>query len=119
LLIVRQNQLLQIQYKNEQFRTEMKEFLQNFFPEQISTFSMHELDEKITQLFNRSTNYGLFKKQDYLRFFSLCMIFGDNWEHQPEQTWMHERMQQNHAGDVSQRLYELYQQCLYRLEESI
>lgn len=86
------------------------------FPAATAALDDIQLLESVTQTRLRAESYGLASDADLARFLNLAVVFGWDFDHDPERTWMRRMLTDPTISSPSERLRLLTAAAIRRLE---
>ena len=100
----------------QEFEKDMLRHLQQFFPDESSAMGNRALRELIRHAIARAKDYGLTSERDLCKYLNLAMVYGGDFDTDPELEWMRGFLADPDVPDPSERMSRLYAESLHRLE---
>ena len=101
----------------QEFEKDMLQHLEQFFPDESSAMGDKALRELIRHAIARAKDYGLTSERDLCKYLNLTMVYGRDFDTDPELEWMRGFLTDPDVLDPSERMSRLYAESLHRLEQ--
>ena len=100
----------------QEFEKDMLQHLRQFFPDECAALGSKALREHTRHAIARAKEYGLTSERDLCKYLNLTMIYGRDFDTDPELEWMRDFLIDPDVSDPSERMRRLYAESLHRLE---
>ncbi len=100
----------------KEFEKDMLQHLEQFFPDECATLGGKALREYIQNAIVRAKEYGLTSERDLCKYLNLTMVYGRDFDTDPELEWMRDFLTDPDVLDPGERMSRLYAESLHRLE---
>jgi len=94
----------------------MVQHLTRFFPDESGAMGEEGLREHVRHAIDRGKDYGLTSERDLCKYLNLTMVYGRDFDIDPQLEWMREFLTDPDVPEPSERMSRLYAQTLYSLE---
>jgi hypothetical protein len=117
MIILRHTQLDNINKpKLLTFITIMITHTRESFPNETKAISDSELKKHIIKSIKKAENYNLTSQQDCCKFINLAVVYGWDFDQEPNNEWMIDILEDEEISSPSERLNRLLDECVYRKE---
>ena len=100
----------------QEFEKDMLQHLMQFFPDESAAMGNKELRAHIRHAIARAKGYGVSSERDLCKYLNLTMVYGRDFDTDPEVEWMRDFLTDPDVSDPGERMSRLYAEALYRLE---
>ena len=98
------------------FEKDMVRHLMRFFPDEAAAMGNKELRAHIRHAIARAKGYGVSSERDLCKYLNLTMVYGRDFDTDPELEWMRGFLVDPDVPDPSERMSRLQEEALYRPE---
>jgi hypothetical protein len=100
----------------QEFEKDMAQHLTQFFPDESAAMGDKALRAHIRHAIARAKEYGVTSERDLCKYLNLTMVYGRDFDTDPELEWMRDFLTDPEVPDPSERMSRLYAETLYRFE---
>jgi hypothetical protein len=100
----------------QEFEKDMAQHLTQFFPDESAAMGDKALRAHIRHAIARAKEYGVTSERDLCKYLNLTMVYGRDFDTDPELEWMRDFLADPDVPDPGERMSRLYAESLHRLE---
>jgi hypothetical protein len=101
----------------KQFIDDMVIHVKKYFSKESGQMSDEQLRNHIIGIIPKAKKYGLDSERDLCKYLNLSIIFGKDFDIDPELVWMAKMLTDYTESNSSLRLNRLYKEAMRRIEE--
>jgi len=100
----------------EEFEVDMVRHLMHFFPNECAAMGDKTIRAHVRDAISRAREYDVTCERDLCEYLNLAMIYGWDFDADPELEWMRDFLIDPEVADPGERMRRLHAEALYRLE---
>lgn len=91
-------------------------YVRGNFSEECSSQTDRELIERLEAIVGRAKTYGITGKRGLYKYAAIAMVYGDDFDGNPEHEWMVDYLKDEDVPDADERMGRLYAEIIDRME---
>jgi hypothetical protein len=118
MLIIRREQMAALAgAQADKLMTSLRSYVRRNFSEECASLTDRELLERLAAIVGHANTYGITGKRGLYKYAAIAMVYGDEFDSNPEHEWMVDYLTDEDVPDADERMGRLYAEIIDRMEE--